>query len=92
MKANAIVAQRQSAGFPIRMSWVRAPSIAPMKSVDDKRRIALLEATLREIIRIDKEAETDQFGSMSMETSLDGQLLKQWRNIKRKAEHLLKDP
>lgn len=63
-----------------------------MNNDNDARRIALLEATLREMLRINREAEADTVGSMGMETSLDGQLLKQWRSIRRKAESLVGAP
>jgi hypothetical protein len=63
-----------------------------MSDIDDKRRIVLLEATLREILRINSDAEADKAGSMGFDTALDGQLLRQWKSIKRKAQHLLANP
>lgn len=63
-----------------------------MSKINDRRRVALLEATLREILRIDREAEADTVGSLGFDTALDGLLLKQWRDIRRKAEHLLANP
>lgn len=63
-----------------------------MSTSDDKKRIVLLEATLREILRIDKDAEADQAGSMGFDTALDGELLKQWKRIRSRAQNLLANP
>ena len=60
-----------------------------MSNIDDKKRIILLEATIREILRIDNDAEADQTGSMGFDTALDGSLREQWHRIRRKAMHLL---
>lgn len=62
-----------------------------MSSLNDKQRVALLEATLREILRIEREAATDRT-SVGFDAALDGKLLRQWLDIKRKAEHLLANP
>lgn len=60
---------------------------------DERRRMALLESTLREILRINKDATTDVGGgSADLETALDGKLLTRWRNIRRRAEHLVGAP
>ena len=64
-----------------------------MSDLNDQRRIALLESTLREILRIDREAEADKAGgSVPLDTALDGSLLRRWRNIRRKAESLVGSP
>ena len=63
-----------------------------MSSLDDKKRIALLEGTLREILRIDHEADIDPHGSMGFDTALDGELLKQWQRIRSRAKNLLANP
>jgi hypothetical protein len=60
-----------------------------MNNIDDKRQIALLEATLREILRINREATYDKGGSMDLETALEGELLVRWQDIKKKARTLL---
>lgn len=54
----------------------------------DEQRIALLEATLREILRINRTADEDNH-SMGFETALEGRLLAEWKSIRRKAERLL---
>lgn len=64
-----------------------------MTDDDAKRRLALLESTLREILRINKDATADAGGgSADMETALDGKLLTRWKNIRRKAESLVGVP
>jgi hypothetical protein len=57
-------------------------------SLEKDKEIPLLKSTLSEILRISKEAEK-QDDQISLEDGLDGRLLSQWRNIKRKAESLL---
>lgn len=56
---------------------------------EDARRAALLEATLREILRIDKEAASSDT-SICYDDALDGKLLSDWQRIRSKATHLLK--
>lgn len=53
--------------------------------------MALLEATLREILSIDKTAENDpnKDGSMSYDLALDGPLRQRWRLAKHRATTLL---
>jgi predicted metal-dependent peptidase len=58
--------------------------------LDRKRRIAMLEATLRELLAIDAAAAIDTTGSMPADQALDGALLARYRRMKRKAEALLK--
>lgn len=57
-------------------------------NLNTERKIALLEGTLKEIIRIDKEA-TNGDDQVSFEDALDGRLRSQWRNIIHKAKILV---
>jgi len=60
-------------------------------TIDDlQRQNALLASSLREFLRIAKEAETDP-SCAAPEIALEGKLLSQWRKAKRNAEHVLKD-
>lgn len=58
---------------------------------EERSRMALLEATLREILSIDKTAENDpnKDGSMSYDLALDGPLRQRWRLAKHRATTLL---
>jgi hypothetical protein len=56
--------------------------------LDKQRRINLLEATLREIMRLKREADNDQ-SAVSFDDIFDaGRSDREWKSILRKAEHL----
>lgn len=56
---------------------------------DMRRRIALLEATLRELLAIDKAAVYDP-QCIDADSALAGPLLDRYRRMRRRAEQLLK--
>lgn len=51
----------------------------------------LLRSSLREMLRIFKEAEVES-GSIDPDASLDGDLLKRWKIAKRRAQQLVGTP
>lgn len=55
-----------------------------------QRQVALLASSLREFMRIAKDAESDP-SCAAPEIALEGKLLSQWRKAKKNAEHVLKD-
>lgn len=55
------------------------------------RRIALLEATLREMLRLTSACATSPT-SVPLEDALDGQLLREWRKMERRARSLVGVP
>ena len=57
-------------------------------TLDEERRMKMLEGTLREIRRIAVVAEQDD-QSVSFEDSLEGPLLKAWLKVKRQMNMLL---
>lgn len=57
-------------------------------TLDEERRMKMLEGTLREIRRIAKEAEQD-ITSISFEDALDNDLLKAWLKAKKQINMLL---
>jgi hypothetical protein len=59
--------------------------------MDDVKKVALLESTLREILKIDEEAgKGNTPGSMPFYYSLDGDLRYRWIDIRHRARELLK--
>ena len=63
-----------------------------MSTVDDlQRENNLLKSSLREILRIFKEAETEPC-SVEPDTALDGKLLKRWKIAKSRAQQLVGTP
>lgn len=59
-------------------------------TIDDlQRQNALLASSLREFLRIAKEAESDP-ACAAPELALEGNLLRDWRKAKKNAEHVLK--
>lgn len=61
-----------------------------MQPVDDmRRRVALLEATLRELLAIDLAAVHD-VQCLDAESALAGPLLDRYRRMRKRAEQLLK--
>jgi len=65
-----------------------------MMTLDEQRKMALLEATLKEILSIDAAAATDpnKDGSMGYDLALDGPLLVRWQRIRSRAQHVLSMP
>jgi len=57
-------------------------------TLDEERRMKMLEGTLREIRRIAKEAEKDNL-SVSFDDALEGKLLKAWNKVARQIDMLL---
>lgn len=57
-------------------------------TLDEERRIKMLEGTLREIRRISKEAEKDS-ESIPFEDALEGKLLKAWNKVRKQIDMLL---
>ena len=59
--------------------------------MDDRTKVALLEGTLKEILRINEEAGKGcNPGSMPFECALEGKLFYEWLDIREKAKGLLK--
>lgn len=59
--------------------------------MDDSRKVVLMEATLREILKINDAAiKGDVPGSIPLECALEGDLLYRWIDIREKAKRLLK--
>jgi hypothetical protein len=57
----------------------------------DPKREELLEATLKEFLRINRAAKKDP-ESIPPEEALEGILLRQWKNMERKARQLVNVP
>ena len=57
-------------------------------TLDEERRMKMLEGTLREIRRIAKEVEKDNL-SVSFDDALEGKLLKAWNKVARQIDMLL---
>ena len=58
--------------------------------MNDTQKIALLEATLREILKVDEDAAKGNVpGCMPFQYALDGELRYRWIDIKMKAKQLL---
>jgi len=57
-------------------------------TLDEKRRMAMLEGVLREIRSISLDAVRDP-ASIDPETSLDGKLLERWRKVMHQTNQLL---
>jgi hypothetical protein len=59
-------------------------------NMNDATKMVLLESTLKEILALDEEAKRgDRPGSMPLESSLSGELLYRWLDIRSKARYLL---
>jgi hypothetical protein len=59
--------------------------------MNDAQKVALLEGTLREVLRINDEASKGHTpGSLPLEVSLEGSLLYAWIDVREKAKGLLR--